>query len=389
MPPKLIAMYFPQFHAIKENDEWWGKGFTDWINVKKGQPAYESHYQPRVPLDSNYYDQSQLETVRNQVELAAKYGVYGFCHYHYWFDGKQLLDTPTNLMLENKDINFPFCLSWANETWSRRWDGQDHDILIQQKHPPKRKSWKRHFDYLIKVWSDERAIKVDGRPIFIIYRPHYIPNINEMLDFWQDEAVKSGLKGLYFIAQKQYEFVNSDCLDRFDAVFQFQPFESIYRNSRPLIRRALGLYRNCSPLIKRAIPAFLKKSWSSLKSRSMNRLTIYDYDEVWKHVMEFHQEKNITTFPGAFVDWDNTARYQERATILRGASPVKFEYWMSRLVESINKRDLPEDFIFLNAWNEWAEGAYLEPDERFRYEYLEALLRASGSMESDRSLRAA
>ena len=196
---KLIAMYFPQLHAIPENDEWWGKDFTDWINVKAAKPQFEGHYQPRVPLNSNYYDQSQLETLRWQIDLAKSHGVYGFCHYHYWFDGKQLLETPTNLMLANKDLDMPFCLSWANETWSKRWDGRDHDILIKQTHPPLKQRWKLHFDYLIRAWRDERAICVDGKPVFIIYRPHNIPEIENMLEYWRELAVEHSLKGLYFI----------------------------------------------------------------------------------------------------------------------------------------------------------------------------------------------
>ena len=168
---KIIAMYFTQLHTIPENDKWWGEGFTDWNNVRRAEPLFDGHFQPRVPLGSNYYDQSHLETIRGQVELAKSYGIYGFCHYHYWFDGKQLLETPTNLFLQNPGIDFPFCLSWANETWSKRWDGRDHDILIQQTHPATEESWLRHFEYLIKAWSDKRAIQIDGKPVFVIYRP--------------------------------------------------------------------------------------------------------------------------------------------------------------------------------------------------------------------------
>ena len=228
---KLIAMYFPQLHAIPENDEWWGVGFTDWDNVKTAKPQFDGHYQPRIPLDNNYYDQSQLETLRWQVELAKQHGIYGFCHYHYWFDGKQLLETPTNLMLENKALDFPFCLSWANETWSRRWDAQDHQILIKQTHPPTQESWKKHYDYLIKAWKDPRAIKVDGKPVFIIYRPHRIEKINDMLAYWRELAQKDSLPGLYFIFQMQYELKREvwlDALASFDAVFQFQPFQAVY-----------------------------------------------------------------------------------------------------------------------------------------------------------------
>ena len=273
---KVVAMYFPQLHAIPENDQWWGKGFTDWINVKKATPLFKGHYQPRIPLNENYYDQSQLDTLRWQVEMAKKHGIYGFCHYHYWFDGKQLLETPTNLMLDNKDIDMPFCLSWANETWSKRWDGLDHHILIKQTHPPAEKNWSKHFDYLIRAWTDERAIKIDGKPVFIIYRPHRIDNIDEMLAFWQKKAIERGLTGIYFIFQKQYELPDKKCLKSFDALFQFQPFEAIYAEKPQEII-------NTKARLKRAInklPQFLQSIVWSLSISNLNNATFYNYDDV-------------------------------------------------------------------------------------------------------------
>ena len=369
---KLIAMYFPQLHAIPENDAWWGKGFTDWNNVKSASPQYEGHYQPRVPLNNNYYDQSKIETLRWQVGLAKQYGVYGFCHYHYWFDGKQLLETPTNLIMENKDIDFPFCLSWANETWSRRWDARDHHILIQQTHIPTKERWKAHYDYLIKAWKDPRAIKVDGKPVFVIYRPQRIDKIDDMLDYWRELAIKDGLAGLYFVFQKQYELPNKNCLNSFDALFQFQPFEAVESPSfnEKSIRH--------SPFFKlvRSLPERYQDILRGLKGKCIRKLTFHDYEEAWRQVVEVHPDSNITTFPGAYVDWDNASRYKKRATIFRGATPQKLCKWLTKLVESMSERNLPENFIFLNAWNEWSEGAYLEPDERYGYQYLEAVKNA-------------
>jgi len=366
---KLIAMYFPQLHAIPENDEWWGKGFTDWNNVRAAQPQYKGHYQPRVPLNQNYYDQSKVETLRWQIDLAKQYGVYGFCHYHYWFDGKQLLETPTNLILANKDIDFPFCLSWANETWSKRWDGRDHHILIQQTHPPTKKSWKNHYDYLIKAWSDPRAIKVNGKPVFVIYRPQRIDKIDEMLAYWRELAMKDGLPGLYFIFQKQYELPSKSCLHSFDAQFQFQPFEATYAPSHGTksLRNSL-LFK-----LARSLPERYQDLLRGLKAKINKGLTFHDYDAVWKKIVEIQPDQGLTTYPGAFVDWDNAARYKKRATIYQGASPEKFCNWFGQLVDSMPRRNLPENFIFLNAWNEWAESTYLEPDERFGYQYLEAV----------------
>lgn len=368
---KLIAIYFPQLHAIPENDEWWGKGFTDWVNVKAAQPQYEGHNQPRVPLNNNYYDQSQLETLCWQIDLAKKYGVYGFCHYHYWFDGKQLLETPTNLMLEYKDVDMPFCLSWANETWSKRWDGRDHHILVKQSHPPVKERWKLHFDYLIGTWSDDRAIKVDGKPVFVIYRPHRISKIDQMLDYWRELAHRAGLKGLYFIAQKQYEFPGRDCLIGFDAIFQFQPFESIYSPSfdNTSIKHSQWFR------FVRALPESVQDLLRAVRAKFVKELTYYDYDKVWNAIVRIQNDPELTTYPGAFVDWDNTARYKQRATIFPNANPERFEYWFEQLVKSMPERKIPEPFIFLNAWNEWAESTYLEPDEKYGLGYLEAVKR--------------
>jgi hypothetical protein len=368
---KIIAMYFPQFHSIKENDEWWGKGFTDWDNVKKARKQFKGHYQPRVPLNNNYYDQSSLETVRWQVDLARAHGIFGFCHYHYWFDGIQLLETPTELMLNNPDIDMPFCLSWANETWSRRWDGLDHHILIQQTHPPEVASWRRHFDYLIRAWKDPRAIKIDGKPVFVIYRPQRIAEIDSMLSTWRAWALEAGLPGLYFIFQKQYELPDKKCLSSFDGQFQFQPFEAIYADSSS---KKAGVFSIVAQSVFRRLPAMVQGELRNLKSRlGVKRPTVYEYDTVWKCATELRKDAELTTFPGAFVDWDNTARYKNRATLFVGASPERFHHWLRVLSASLPSRNLPEDYVFLNAWNEWSECTYLEPDELHKYQYLEAV----------------
>ena len=370
---KVIAMYFPQFHAIPENNRWWGEGFTDWVNVKKAKPQFEGHYQPRVPLNHHYYDQSDLKTIRWQTDLAQEYGLYGFCHYHYWFEEKRLLHKPTDLLLCNKDIKFPFCLSWANETWSRQWDGQNHRILIRQTHIPEKTRWKKHFDYLIKAWTDERAIKVDGRPIFAIYRPQNIEHLDDMLDFWQEEARRYGLnQGIYFIAQKQYEFHDKSILRRFDAVFQFNPFESIFYKKEAQKTPETQLRKK----LKAMVPAPLRLCLRSLLNKLSPKLIFHNYDDVWADLVQMRTEPGITTFPGAFVDWDNTPRYNNRATLFKGCCPERFEYWLGQLIDTMGQRNLPADYIFLNAWNEWGESAYLEPDEKNGYRYLEAVKRA-------------
>ena len=365
---KLVALYFPQLHTIPENDQWWGKGFTDWVNVKRAKPQYKGHFQPRVPLDDRYYDQSQMETLKWQIGLAKKYGVHGFCHYHYWFEGKQLLETPTNMMLESKELDFPFCLAWANETWSRRWDGQDHHILQEQTHRPDKAMWERHFNYLYRAWSDERAIKIDGKPVFLIYRAHRVEKIGEMFDFWRELAHQRGLPGLFFVAMKQYEYPVPEVLKHFDASMHFQPFEALYSPdyAGPVFERSKWL----RPL--RLLPDKIQDILRAIRYKYFPALTFYDYETVWQQILKVERD-GIPTFPGAFVDWDNTARYVNRARIFTGASPERFAYWFKQLVEITATRPEQEQIIFLNAWNEWSEGTYLEPDARHGYKYLEAV----------------
>ncbi len=397
---RLVAYYFPQLHAIPENDEWWGKGFTDWVNVRRAKPQFRGHYQPRVPLGDNYYDQSEKRTIEWQIDLARRYGIEGFCHYHYWFDGKQLLETPTNIVMASKELAFPFCLAWANETWSRRWDGRDHHILQEQTHRPDPALWERHFEYLFRAWSDDRAIKVDGKPIFLIYRPHRIDEIDRMFDFWRERAYRRGLPGIYLVAIKQYEFPDPAVLRHFDATTQFQPFEALYSpdfggdaierrrlvalarrlpdKARQLLR---AIYYRLSPrhrliALARMLPDRFQDVLRALRYELFPRLEFYDYEKVWNHILKVEREAGIPAFPGAFVDWDNTARYGNRARIFTGASPERFAYWFKQLVEVTAERPAPERMIFFNAWNEWAEGTYLEPDARHGYRCLEAVRNA-------------
>ncbi len=366
---KLVAFYFPQLHAIPENDEWWGKGFTDWENVRRATPQYDGHYQPRVPQDGRYYDQSDKATIEWQIGLARQYGLYGFCHYHYWFDGKQLLEKPTNIVMASKELHFPFCLAWANETWSRRWDGRDHHVLQEQTHRPDPALWERHFEYLFRAWSDDRAIKVDGKPVFLIYRAHRIREIDRMFGLWRELARERGLPGIYLVAMKQFEFPVPGVLRHFDATVQFQPFEAIYSPDFE------GDVLETSPLVSplRRLPDAVQDVLRAIRYRFFAGLSFYEYDMVWRQILKIEREGGIPAFPGAFVDWDNTARYQKRARIFRGASPERFGFWLSQLLQATAQRPAPEHLIFLNAWNEWAESAYLEPDTRHGYRYLEAV----------------
>ncbi|HWE26408.1 MAG TPA: glycoside hydrolase family 99-like domain-containing protein [Polyangia bacterium] len=381
-PVKVAAIYFPQLHAIPENDRWWGPGFTDWTNVQRARPLFAGHHQPRVPR-GGYYDQSRPETIRRQVAQAKEYGVSAFCHYHYWFDGKQLLETPTNLFLEMKDLDVELCLSWANETWSRRWDGQDHHVLQLQTHPPTVASWGRHFDYLIRAWSDPRALKVDGKPIFLIYRPDKLVRPGELFDYWQTRARAHGLDGLYFVAVQQWAPLPWDTLRHFDALFRFQPFvatEALSEAHPPFYKRHL-------PRLRAAIPRPLAMRLQALID-DWQGPKLLDYDRVWRQIIAQPVDRALTTFEGAFVDWDNTARFGQHATIYRGASCDRFQHWLQQLCDKVAARNRDDArIVFVNAWNEWAEGAYLEPDEREGDGYLRAIRAVVDAQQGQRAAR--
>ncbi len=369
---RVVAQYFPQLHAIPENDAWWGKGFTDWDNVRRAEPYFSGHYQPRVPLNRNYYDQSRVDTIRWQAELARAHGVDAFAHYHYWFDGKQLLEKPLDLLLANKDINIQFCLNWANETWSRRWDGFDHDILIQQTHPPTIESWGRHFDVLIKYWLDERHMRVDGKPVFLIYRSRKIEKIDAMFDYFQSRAHQYGLPGIFFVNVVQYDWPPWEILRHFDAVMLFQPFAAVHAGSIHPKPVSHSWWQMHAERLAKSLPPGPREGME----RRFSVPRVYDYDRVWKQLLEWEPSRHLPAWQGAFVDWDNTARYRNRATLYEGASPAKFERNMRALLQKVANGPENERFVFINAWNEWAESAYLEPDERHGTQYLEALKRA-------------
>lgn len=367
---KPIAIYFPQFHAIPENNKWWGEGFTDWTKVKEGYPLFEGHHQPRIPA-GGYYDLTNKEVIAQQIAMAKRHGIYGFTIYHYWFDGKQLLETPKELILNNKDLDIPFCLTWANETWARRWEGKDSEILIEQTYEPTREKWKEHFDYVKAYLTDERAIKIDGKPVFQIYRPHLVTQVKEMLSYWRELAREEGIGELYFMAVKSFDFPNNSILDAFDGVLLFNPHEAVnsreYRGLQVLLE---NLLRHC--------PESWVEKMRAFRSKARTKHLTHPYRKVFDVVLKRNfQYKDKDTFKMAFLEWDNTARYKEKATIYHGCTPVVFEECFTNLMKQESaKHGEEKQFVFINAWNEWAEGTYLEPDTDNGYAYLEALQRA-------------
>ena len=365
---KIIAFYLPQFHTFPENDKWWGKGFTEWTNTKKANPVFKRHYQPRTPLNQNYYNLLNDDVKKWQCEMAQKYGVYGFCYYHYWFkDGKKLMEKPLEQMLKNPEIDMPFCLSWANEPWSRRWDGSENEIIMPQEYGGK-EEWKKHFEYLYDFFVDKRYIKIDGNPLFLIYKPELIPNLNEMLDYWNELAKQKGLEKIVFAYQyPQFYYMKDKDDSRFTYGIQFEP---VFSNG-DMKYKTLNKAKKIQFLIQNKDILNRKIKNGIRKILRIQRPIIYKYDKVWKRLLENKPDNNKMVL-GAFVDWDNTARRGKKSTCYVGADPVKFGKYMKKLVEK-DKKEYHKDMIFINAWNEWAEGAYLEPDEKYGYQYLEQL----------------
>ena len=342
---KIIAFYLPQFHAIPENDKWWGHGFTDWNNTRKAKPLFEGQYQPKTPLGGRYYNLLDEDTQKWQANLAKEYGVYGFCYYHYWFNGKMLLEKPMENMLNNKEIDLPFCISWANEPWARTWDGKDKEVLMPQIYGDKN-DWENHFNYLLKFFKDERYIKVNNKPVMLIYRTNNIDKCDEMVGFWNAKAEENGFDGMY-IVETLNSFQTKPYIKNSSAVVEFEPTLTI---------------RNYLPLHKQAIRLFKKK---------IKKLDILDYEYLWDKIIERDIDYGKNKFFGAFVSWDNTSRKGKKGLIIDKVEPGKFFKYFKMQVEKAQKQK--SEFLFINAWNEWAEGTYLEPDDKSEYKYLEKI----------------
>lgn len=364
--PKKIAFYLPQFHTIPENDEWWGEGFTEWTNVKVSRPQYKGHNQPEVPLDHDYYCLLDRATQERQSRLALQYGIDGFCYYHYWFEGKLLLEQPMENMLHNPNIKIPFCICWANETWSRTWDGLETSVLIQQNYNEDKEAWRRHFQYLLQFFKDDRYIKHDGMPMLIIYKPQLINDCRSMIDYWRQLAVDNGFSGLYIGYQFPSAFDANMPACGMDFGIEFEPLYTV---------RELDIEKSTSlGMLRRAITNPKWLYWR-LREKLSNGPKLYDYDEMWERILS-RSPGSEDIMPGAFCSWDNTPRRGNKSTIYVGATPDKFEKYLRRRINSAVNR-YHADYIFINAWNEWAEGAHLEPDERNGYGYLEAVKNAA------------
>lgn len=351
---KTIAMYLPQFHRVAENEEWWGEGFTDWTSMKDAQPLFEGHRQPKKPLNDNRYDLLKKETMEWQANLMEEYGIDGMCFYHYWFgEGRRILEKPAENLLQWQDIRMPFCFCWANESWIRSWSkytdgnvwtsvnetniGDEEGYLLKQDYGNE-KAWEGHFEYLLPFFRDGRYIKIGNKPVFVIYKIDEIGCIDQMLECWNNLATLHGFDGIYIIGFNY----SKQKIERMDAELVHEPvtsFKEFYTNrfSNPMNMQ-----------IARYIP----------------------YEEIWKHTLE---RKNYAkkAFLSGFSRYDSTPRKGKFGNVVYNETPEKFKIFLTELFAK--SKAMGNELVFINAWNEWGEGMYLEPDESDGYEYLKAI----------------
>lgn len=343
---KILSYYLPQFHPIPENDKWHGKGFTEWTKVKSARALFLGHFQQHIPhKDIEYYLLDTPQTLKNQADMMHKSGVYGQIFYHYWFTGKLILQEPAKMLLDNKDIDMPFCFCWANENWTRKWDGNDDDVLLEQVYSA---SDAREFiRYLIPFFQDKRYITIKDRPQLYIYRPSSIPNIQEYITIWNEECKIAGINEPFIVAVLTRGTISPKSF-HMDAGVERTLHDWTAGN-------VLDINKQLSTL-------------DTLKG------SILPYDEVARFYENQSDKKDFTYFRSITPIWDNTARYDTEAFILHNSTPERFQKWLKQLV-TYTKNTLDEDcrFIVVNAWNEWAEGAHLEPDTYYGYSYLNAI----------------
>lgn len=336
---KTLAIYLPQFHSIPENDKAWGEGFTEWTNVKKALPLFENHYQPHIPHNSvGYYDLSNPDILAKQAEMARKYGIYGFAYYHYWFNGKRLLNAPLDKMLGTGQPDFPFCYIWANENWTRKWDGFDDDVIIRQEYSFE--DDRRHIRFLCKhVFSDKRYITIQGKPLFLVYRTNQFPDICRTTQLWREEARLAGYKDIYLVRVEAHGSNPDPVTIGFDSAMRFSPDWQMSGKGIQI-------------------------------SGSDFSITKYDYYRIVLNTLL--NKRPYKHFLCVFPFWDNSARRKHNSFVFENSSPSTFKYFLQKAIQFTSENfENDEKFLFINAWNEWGEGCHLEPDERFGFQYLQ------------------
>lgn len=353
---RAIAFYLPQYHPIPENDAWWGNGFTEWTNVTKSKPLFAWHYQPHLPADLGFYDLRLPEVREAQAGLARQYGIYGFCYYHYWFSGRRLLERPFNEVLQSGEPDFPFCLCWANEDWTRAWDGRSKQVLMAQEYSDE--DDRQHIRWLCRAFEDSRYIRLDGKPLFLVYRVSRLPDPRRTAETWRDAARQLRIGEIFLCCVQSFRTEHADPQSfGFDAAVEFQPDWSY-----------LG-------------PPLFRSYWAQLarKARLLNsnygRTTVYNYGDVAERMLT-KPEPSYLRFPCVTPMWDNSPRRNEDALILRNSTPELYHRWLMETTRRSLSDARRKGVLFINAWNEWAEGNHLEPCQRWGQAYLRATGRA-------------
>lgn len=364
---RLVSFYLPQFHPIAENDEWWGKGFTEWRNVAQAKSLFPGHYQPHVPADLGFYDLRLPEAREAQAELAREYGIHGFCYYHYWFNGRRILERPFNEVLTSGKPDFPFCLCWANENWTRVWDGGNQHILLEQKYSNEDDS--AHIKSLIPAFRDKRYIRINGKPLFFVYRTELLPDPNKTAEIWREVAFKEGIGEIYLARAESFGTHQIDPRSiGFDASVEFAP----------------GLYNIGKPKFHGKFHALLAKIGLLPKAYVENK--IGNYKSIMYGMLN-KLEPEFVRFRCVCPSWDNSPRRKKGAHILLGSTPEKYEYWLKKnMKRTVEKYEGDKRIVFINAWNEWAEGNHLEPDLNHGKAYLEATLRALKNFQNEEKM---
>ncbi len=347
---RIWALNLPQFYETPENNEWWGQGYTEWTAVKGAKPLYKGHIQPLVPLNGNYYNLSKKETLRWQADLARKYGVESFVYFHYWYQGRHLLEKPCEMLLSSPDIDINYCFCWANHSWTRAWDGKNHEILVKQEYGDK-DEWEAHIQYLLPFFKDKRYEKIDNKPVLFIYKASDFKGNEERINYWERRLIEEGFSGIYIV-----EYINTF-------------------NTNPSLMCSQAVFEDEPNYVCR----FKISPFNKLKRIICKSLKITDYqnyDKLWKTIIKKKRTYgNKEIFLGGFTMWDNSPRKGKNSRVIKGASPEKFSKYLNRLCET--KRQNSSEILVINAWNEWGEGAILEPTEQYGYGYLEALKAAS------------
>ena len=354
---KILAIYLPQFHEVEENNKWWGNGYTEWSAVKKAKPLFKGHIQPKIPLNNNSYDLSDesAKTWKWQADLANQYGIHGFCIYHYWFKGRQILEKPMEILLKHPEININYSIIWANEDWTRTWYGNSKEVLLKQEYGSEQ-DWEKHFLYLLKFFRDKRYIKIEGKPVVNIYRSHHIKDLDKIRFCWDNLAKKNGFDGIYIVAANNHQKIETR-EELVDAYYNFEPGYTLkHRLSK------LNTFKYIISVASRRLYNKLVKD---------RKVVEHMIDAKWIYNRNFRPNGNSEkrVFLGSFTTWDNTPRVSYRGIIYKNTSPENFHNNLKQL-KQVTKNN---DFVYINSWNEWGEGCYLEPDEKTGFQYLEAI----------------